>query len=167
MPPSHAPRRPAGRDLEALRLGTTSRMPHPTWRSGPCRDPRPHHRRPDRQVEALTGLATAIAEAGDRDRAYPLAEKLHRDWRHISFARLLRTQALRTSGLLPRAAPSPPAAAGSAELALRHYRTARPPTRAWSAGNGPAASGPRGGSRACRRLRAQHGGWAKGWVAGA
>ena len=60
----------------------------------------------------------------------PLAEKLHRDWRHISFARLLRTQALRTPGLLPRAAPSPPAAAGSAELALRHYRTARPPRRA-------------------------------------
>ena len=60
----------------------------------------------------------------------PLAEKLHRDWRHISFARLLRTQALRTPGPLPRAAPSPPAAAGSAELALRHYRTARPPKRA-------------------------------------
>ena len=31
-------------------------------------------------------------------RADPLAEKLHRDWRHISFARLLRTQALRTPG---------------------------------------------------------------------
>jgi hypothetical protein len=27
---------------------------------------------------------------------HPLAEKLHRDWRHISFARVLRTQALRT-----------------------------------------------------------------------
>jgi hypothetical protein len=73
----------------------------------------------------------------------PLAEKLHRDWRHISFARLLRTQALGTPGLLPRAASSPPAAAGSAELALRHYRTARPPTRARSAGNGSAGTGTR------------------------
>ena len=58
-----------------------------------------------------------------------LVEKLHRDC-HIGFARLLRTQALRTPGLLPRAAPSPPAAAGSAELALRHYRTGQPPKRA-------------------------------------
>jgi hypothetical protein len=39
----------------------------------------------------------------------------------------------RTPGMLPRATPSPPAAAGSAELALRHYRTARPPSRAESA----------------------------------
>jgi Protein of unknown function (Hypoth_ymh) len=46
--------------------------------------------------------------------ADPLAEKLHRDWRHISFARVLRTQALRTRGCcrarLPRhrAQPGPP-----------------------------------------------------------
>jgi hypothetical protein len=58
--------------------------------------------------------------------AHPPAEKLHRDWRHISFARVLRTQAQRAPDCR-RAAPSPPTAAGSAELALRHYRTARPP----------------------------------------
>ena len=41
----------------------------------------------------------------------PLAEKLHRDWRHISFARVLRTQALRTPDCcrarLPRHLPQP------------------------------------------------------------
>ena len=84
----------------------------------------PRRRHPRRPLRGTAGRGTA---------ADPLAEKLHRDWRHISFVRLLRTQALRTPGLLPRPAPSPPAAPGSAELALRHYRTARPPSRAESA----------------------------------
>jgi hypothetical protein len=51
------------------------------------------------------------AEAGRGGGADPLAEKLHRDWRHISFARVLRTQALRTPGCcrarLPRHRPQP------------------------------------------------------------
>jgi len=75
----------------------------------------------------LDRLPGALGEQIRRDQAaHAFIEKMHRDWRHISFARVLRTQALRTSGCC-RAAPSPPTAAGSAELALRHCRTARPP----------------------------------------
>jgi hypothetical protein len=70
---------------------------------------------------------------------------LHRDPRHISFACVVRTQALRTPGCcrarLPRHRPQP----GRPGLHCAHYRTARQPRRAgmrappriWAALAGP------------------------------
>jgi hypothetical protein len=49
-------------------------------------------------VEARDGKARCVAE--------PLAEKLHRDWRHISFARVLRTPGC-CRARLPRHRPRP------------------------------------------------------------
>ncbi len=43
-----------------------------------------------------------VAQAGWPQRKHPLAEKLHRDWRHIGFARVPSDAGPTDAGLLPR-----------------------------------------------------------------